>query len=81
MKDSNPVETAEYDMDQEIYHGPVFNWWVSEVLKKRLRMISLINKRNALYLKNTHKFGIAVPKSVAQAYALDKYNGNTLWSD
>ena len=48
-------------------------------MKKRLRIISLVKKRNAQYLKKTHNFGIEVPKSVAQAYALDKKNVNTLW--
>ena len=44
-------------------------------------MISLVNKMNDRYLKKTHKFWIEVPKLVAQAYALDKKNGNTLWVD
>ena len=65
-------------MDQEIYHELAFKWWVDAVLRKRLRIISLIMKINAHYLNKTHKFGIEVPKSVAQAYALDKKNVNTL---
>ena len=48
-------------------------------MKKKLRIISLAKKRNTRYLNNTHKFGIEVPKSVAQAYALDEKNGNILW--
>ena len=51
------------------------------VLKKRFRIISLVKKRNDFYRKKTHKFGIEVPKSVAQAYALDKKNINTLLED
>ena len=51
------------------------------VLQKRLRIISLVNKRNARYIKKTQKFGIKVPKSVAQAYALDKNNGSNLWEN
>ena len=47
-------------------------------MKKRFRIISLVNKSNADHLKKTHKFGIEVPKSVAQAYVLDKNNGNNL---
>ena len=50
-------------------------------MKKRLRIISRVNKINARYLKKKHKFGIEVPKSVVQAYALDKKNVNTLWED
>ena len=51
------------------------------MLKKRLRIISFVNKRNALYLKNTHKFGIELPMYVAKAYDLDENNGNKLWAD
>ena len=50
------------------------------MLKKRLSIISLVMKIDYCYLKKTPNFGIEVPKSVAQAYALDKNNGNTLWA-
>jgi hypothetical protein len=41
----------------------------------------LIKKRSAQFLKKMHKFGIEVPCSVAEAYALDKKNGNNLWAN
>ena len=47
----------------------------------KLIIISLVKKRNTRYLNNTHKFLIEVPKYVAQLYALDKKNRNTLWED
>ena len=50
-------------------------------LKKRLRIIYIVNNRNYSYLNKTHKFWIEVPKSVVQAYVLDKNNVNTLWED
>ena len=81
MKVYHPLETAEYDVDQEINHEPEFKWWVKVVLKKRWRIISLFKKRNTQYLKNTHKFGIEVHRSVGQEYALYKNNGDTLWAD
>ena len=62
LKESHLVETAEYSVAQEIYHDPAFNWWVEAVLKKRLIIISLVNKRNPRDIKKTHKFGIDVPK-------------------
>ena len=77
-KKSHPVETAEYAVAQEIYHEPTFNWWVNAALKKRLRIISPVKKRSARYLNKAYTFGTEVPKSVAQAYTLDKNNGNTL---
>ena len=36
---------------------------------------------NRQYLKRNQKFGIALPKSVKEAEALDKANGNTCWMD
>ena len=78
MKESHILETAEYATDQEIDHNPSFNCWVKAILKKILRTISLVNKRNSRYLKKTDKFGIEVSKSVVQVYDMDKNNGNSL---
>ncbi len=50
-------------------------------MKKCDRIISLVCKRTTHYLKRTHKFGIEVPKTVKEALALDRKNGNTLWVD
>ena len=43
----------------------------------RERIISLVNKRRARYLKRNEKFGIALPKNVKEALQLDKENGKT----
>jgi hypothetical protein len=62
-------------------HEPAFNWWVPHVLRKRDHIISLVCGRTTRYLKRTHKFGIEIPKTVKEALALDRKNGNTLWAD
>ncbi len=64
-----------------IDHEPAFNWWVPHVLRKTDHIISLVRKRNPCYLKRTHKFGIELPKTVKDAFELDKKNGNTFWAD
>ena len=64
-----------------INHEPAFNWWVTHVLKKRIRIISLVRKRIPRYLKRKHKFGIELPTSVKDALEIDKNNGNTYWAD
>ncbi len=51
------------------------------MLRKREHIIELVKKWSTRLLKKTHKFGIEVPRSVAEAYALDKKNGNTFWAD
>jgi len=78
LKESNPVEIAEYAVANEIHLEPAFEWWVPFTLKKRDRIISAVSNR---YHKRTHKFGIELPKSVADARRIDKENGNTLWED
>ena len=81
LKESHPIETAEYAKILGIDHEAAFNWWVPHVLKKRDRIISLVKRRNPRYLKRTHKFGIELPKTVQEALAIDKRLGNTFWAD
>ena len=49
--------------------------------KKRQHIISKVKTRSSRYLKRNQKFGIALPKSVEEAKALDKTNGNTYFVD
>jgi len=78
MKDSFPVQLAEYSVRARISQEPAFAWWVSFVLKKRIRIIAKVKSK---YWVRTHKFGIRVPKSVAEAKRLNEANGDTLWWD
>ena len=78
LKESNPVEIAEYAKKHELISEPAFAWWVPYTLKKRDRIIASVCAR---VKKKTHKYGIRVPRTVAEAYALDKENGNTFWRD
>ncbi len=80
LKQSHPVETAEYAKIVGIDHEAAFNWWVPGVLSKRDRIISLVTQRSTRYLKWTHKFSIDLPKTAKEALALDAANGNTLWA-
>ena len=40
-----------------------------------------MKQRNSRYLKCTHKFGIEVSNTVAEAIALDENNVDTLWKE
>ena len=44
LKESHPIEVAEYAKILGIDHEPAFNWWVPHILKKRDRIISLVKK-------------------------------------
>ena len=74
MKESYPIEVAEYAVARGVDHEPAFAWWVPWTLKKRNRIIAAVNKR---YHKTTHKFGIRIPKTVREANEIDIVNGNT----
>ena len=78
IKESNPIETAEYSISQGIHKEPAFNWWVSHVIRKRDRLINKVVHRTR---KANMKFGIVIPNTVDDAYRLDAENGNTYWAD
>ena len=78
LKESNPVEVAEYAKANGIDDEPAFKWWVPYTLRKRDRIIAAVNHR---VKKITHKYGVRVPKTVEEAYVFDKANANTLWRD
>ena len=78
MKDSYHIEMAEFAVASQIQGEPAFAWWVPYTMKKRNRIISKIKSK---YGQKTHKYGVHMPKSVKEAYEIDKENGNTLWAD
>jgi hypothetical protein len=69
LKESNPVEVAEYAATKSLLDTPAFIWWAPYVLQKLTRNIAAVTKR---YHKRTHKFGIEVPKSWDDSVKLDK---------
>jgi hypothetical protein len=78
LKDSNPVELAEYAVANQIHEEPAFKWWVSDVLRRRNRIIAKLKRR---YWRVTHKFGVRLPKTVEEALAIDAETGTTFWTD
>jgi len=78
VKELYPVKLAEYATMKDIANQPAFSWWVPYTLKKRNQIISAVNRQ---VKKKTHKYGIEVPGTVGQAYALDQKNKNSYWRD
>ena len=78
LKESNPVEVAEFFKVKGIDDEPAFVWWVPYTLRKRDKIISKVRAR---VKKTTQKYGIEIPTSVEHAKQLDKQNGNRLWQD
>ena len=78
VKNSNPVEVAEYAVASKIDKEPAFAWWVPRTLRKRAQIVAKVKSR---YWKTTHKYGVRLPHSVEEAYAIDAENRNNLWRD
>ncbi len=78
LKHAYPVQLAEYAIRNKIDKEPAFAWWVPYVIKKRKVIISKLKSK---YWQRTHKYGIQLPKTVKEAYDIDKENGNRLWHD
>ncbi len=76
LKDSNPVELAEYAVANKIDHEPAFAWWVPFTLRKRNRIVSKMQKK---YWRTSHKFGIEVPTTLRRAYEIDEDTGTDFW--
>ena len=78
LKESNPVECAEYAKARNIDTEPAFRWYVPFTLKKMDLIIAAVRSR----LKaKSHKYGIKVPRDEAHAYEIDAKNRNTLWQN
>ena len=75
LKESNPVELAEYCKVRKIDDQPAIAWWVDWTLKKKERIIKAVQHRTP---KKLMKFGVQIPGSVEEAYMLNKENSNDL---
>jgi hypothetical protein len=78
VKNTYPVELAEYAVANQIHNRPAFAWWVPYTLRKRKAILKKIKSK---YWQRTHKYGVLIPKSVKQAYEIDEANGDTVWRD
>ncbi len=58
LKNSNPIQLAEYAIMNKIDHKPAFfRWWVPFVMRKRDRMINKVKKRSTGGLHISLGFG------------------------
>ena len=78
LKESNPIQVAEYAMENGLLPEPAFAWWCTHTLRHKERIIFKVKGK---YWLRTHKFGIKVPHSVEEAYKIDAENGDNLWRD
>lgn len=78
MKNSYPVQVAEYAKASGIDDEPAFAWWVKHVLRKRERILKKVKSK---YWRMTHKFGFELPHNVKEALEIDRKTGTTFWRE
>ena len=76
LKDSSPIELAEYAVANWIQEEPAFKCWVSETLQTQNRIIGKVKKR---YWKTSHKFGFGPPDFFQGALQIDNETGTDFW--
>lgn len=79
IKNSYPVQLADYAIKRSLEDEPVFVWWVRHVTRKRNSILKA-TKSNKYWLR-TQKYGIEFPHCVAEAYAIDRRTGTIFWTD
>ena len=77
VKESNPIEAAEFAVAMGLADEPAFSWWVKDVLRHKA---SIISKVKSKYWKTTHMFGIKLPHSVEEALELDRLSNTDYWA-
>jgi hypothetical protein len=78
MKESYPVQTAEFATARGIAEEPDFVWWVRYTLRKRDVIVSAVKARTR---RSSHKYGVEIPRSMKHAYEIDAKNGNNHWAN
>ena len=76
LKESFPIELAEYAHNNKIVDEPAFAWWAYYVLKKQDRIIMQAKTK---YWQKTHKYGVELPKTIEEAYEIDRKTNTRHW--
>ena len=79
LKDSNPLEVVAYAQDTGLVDEPAFAWRVPHFIARQDRIVSKLCMSK--YWRTTEKMGITVPRTIEQAYVLDKEDDTTFWQD
>lgn len=72
LKESNPIEVAEYVVANGIQDVPAFVWWVPYTQKHYKRI-------SVLTAQKSHKFGIEVSTTLKWALEIDHITGTDYW--
>ena len=82
IKKDDPMTVAKYALENKLTEKPIWRW-TRKYVKNPKRMerytkILLSTRRKSRLIR--FKFGLRVPRTVQEAYALDKIEGNNDWA-
>ena len=69
LKQSYPIELANFAQLHGIHEEVAFAWWIPNVERKRKAIISKLKSK---YWQLKHKYGIKIPKYVKESYEFDE---------
>ena len=78
LKESYPIEVANFSKAPRISDETGFSWWVPYTMCKRDVILSALKSR---IRKIIHKYGIENPKIIKHEHCLNKVNSNNFWRD
>jgi len=78
LKESYPVDLADYPINNGIQDEPALACWVPFMVRKRKAIIQKIKSK---YWQKTHKYGIEIPRTMEDAKRIDDAakDGLNLW--
>jgi hypothetical protein len=76
LKESNPVKVEEYAIANKIAEESAVSCWVRNTLRNRERILAEVKSS---YWRRTHKFGVHLPKTVQEAYRIDRDRATDFW--
>ena len=76
MKESYPVQLAEYAVANKIAKELAFAWWIQKVLCKHDQIIAKVKSQ---YWRRMHKYGICLPHMIEEVYKIDEDTGTDFW--
>ena len=78
LKESYPLELAQYAVANKLDKEPAFNWWVPFTIKRSKRLIKAVSSSKR-YMRTWQKYGVEVPKTVERALEIDRETGTDYW--
>ena len=83
MKEDDPITLAKYAEDKDLLNKSMWKWAKRYILlqktsQARIHQIYMMKKSKSV---PKYKFGERVPRTIEEAYQIDKENGNSGWAD